>query len=92
MPIKPAAMKALRQAKTRTLRNDDVRDGLAYLRRMLRKALEAGDVKGAEKLMHETIRAIDRAMQKKVVKKNTGARVKSRLMANLHKAKAASKK
>lgn len=92
MPIKRAAMKALRQSKTRTKRNDNVRDGVEYLRRALRKAVEAGNVKEAADFATQTIRAIDKAMQGKVMKKNTGARTKSRIMATIAKMKAAAKK
>jgi small subunit ribosomal protein S20 len=90
MPIKQAAMKALRQAQTRTKRNDSVRENLAYMQRMLRKAIEANNPKEAEKLLKETVRSIDKAMQKKVIKKNTGARMKSRL--TIRSRKAAEKK
>lgn len=92
MPIKRAAMKALRQSKTRTVRNDNVRDGVEYQRRMLRKAIEAGNVKDAAAFAQTTIRAIDKAMQGKVMKKNTGARTKARIMASVAKLKAAAKK
>jgi len=92
MPIKKAAAKALRQAKKRTLRNQKVKEGIEYLRRMTRKALESDTVKEAEALAKSTIRAIDRAVQKKVLKKNTGSRLKSRLTKTINAALAKAKK
>lgn len=79
MPIKQSAMKALRQTKKRTLRNQTVKEGVAYLRRMTRKAIDAADAKSALDLAKQTIRAVDKAVQNKVIKKNTGSRIKSRL-------------
>lgn len=79
MPIKQSAMKALRQAKKRAARNKAVREGVLYLRRMTRKALDSKEVQKAEDLTKATIKSVDKAIQKKVIKKNTGARIKSRL-------------
>lgn len=84
MPIKKAAMKALRQAKKRTLRNAKVKEGISFLRRSVRKAMESKDVKNAEALAKSAIKAIDKAVQKKVLKMNTGSRIKSRLMKKLN--------
>jgi small subunit ribosomal protein S20 len=92
MPIKPAAMKALRQAKKRTLRNRKVKEGIEFLRRSVRKALESKDVKNAQALAKSTIKAIDKAVQNNVLKKNTAARIKSRLAKKLNQAAAALKK
>ena len=77
-------MKALRQAKKRTLRNEKVKEGIAYLRRSIRKALESKDVKSAQALGKAAIKAVDKAVQKKVLKKNTGARITSRLAKKLN--------
>lgn len=79
MPIKKAAMKALRQAKKRTVQNKKVKEGIAYLRREVRMALDSKEVKQAGDLAHKTIKALDKAVQNKVMKKNTVARLKSRL-------------
>jgi small subunit ribosomal protein S20 len=79
MPIMKSAMKALRQTKKRTERNAKVKEGIAYVRRMLRKAMEAGDAKKAQQLAKDAIKAIDKAVQNKVLKKNTGSRLKSRI-------------
>jgi small subunit ribosomal protein S20 len=79
MPIKKAAMKAMRQDKKRAQKNRDIKETIEYLRRMHRKALEAGDQKKADALVKDIVRAVDKAAQIKVLKKNTAARIKSRL-------------
>ncbi len=88
MPIKKAAMKALRQAKKRTLRNAKTKEGIEYLRRAIRKSLESNDLKNAQTLAKAAIKALDKAVQTKTLKKNTVARLKSRLMKRLNAAKA----
>jgi len=84
MPIKKAAMKALRQAKKRTLRNKAVKERISFLRRSARKAIEAKDKSKSAELVKSTIKTIDKAVQNKVLKKNTGARIKSRLSKKLN--------
>jgi small subunit ribosomal protein S20 len=79
MPIKQAAIKALRQSKVRAERNAQVKDGIEYLRKMVRKSLEAKEVKKAEEFVKKSIQAIDKAVQKAVLKQNTASRIKSRL-------------
>ncbi|MBI4458097.1 30S ribosomal protein S20 [Candidatus Uhrbacteria bacterium] len=91
MPITQAAMKALRQAKKKAERNRKVKDSLTFFRRSVRKALETKDAKKAAELAKDTIKTIDRAVQKKILKRNTGARFKSRLMLSINKAVAAAK-
>jgi small subunit ribosomal protein S20 len=92
MPIKKSAIKALRQSDKKAERNKLVKENITYLRRMTRKAIEAGDLKKAEKLVQDAIKAVDKALQNGVMKKNTVARIKSRLVANLKVASKADKK
>ncbi len=84
MPNKAAAIKALRQTKKRTLRNNAVKD---ELKRTLKKARRMSDVKSAEAqaLLKKTVQMVDKAVRKKVLKKNAAARVKSRLMKSWNK-------
>ncbi|MEY4723828.1 MAG: Ribosomal protein [Candidatus Parcubacteria bacterium] len=89
MPIKKSAEKALRQTKKRTIRNQKVKESIEFLRRSVRKALESKEVKEAQELAKAAIKAIDKASQNKVLKKNTAARMKSRLTLKVN---AASKK
>ena len=72
-------MKALRQAKKRTARNTIVKDNIAFLRRSVRKALESKEVKNAVDIARKTVKALDKAVQNKVMKQNTVSRLKSRL-------------
>ncbi|MDD5252222.1 MAG: 30S ribosomal protein S20 [Patescibacteria group bacterium] len=85
MPIMKSAMKALRQAKKRTVRNAKVKDNIAYLRRTLRQALEKKEVSKATEIAKQVVKNIDKAIQNKVLKKNTGSRMKSRLMLAVNK-------
>lgn len=84
MPNKPAAMKALRQTKKRTIVNNAVKD---ELKRTLKKARRMSDVKSAEAqaLLKKTVQMVDKAVRKKVLKKNSAARIKSRLMKSWNK-------
>lgn len=92
MPIMKSAEKAVRQTKKRTLRNAKVREGIQFLRRSVRKALAAKNVNQAQDMAKAAIKAIDKAVQNKVLKKNTGARLKSRLAGALNSAAKALKK
>ena len=92
MPIRKAAEKALRQAKKRTLRNAKVKEGIEYLRRTVRKALESSDVKDAQETGKALVKKIDKAVQNKVMKRNTASRMKSRLMKKINAAVSAAKK
>ena len=87
-----SAEKALRQTKKRTLRNAKVKEGVKFLRRSVRKALEVQDLKVAQDKAKEAIKAIDKAVQNKVLKKNTGARLKSRMTKALNAAVRSAKK
>lgn len=91
MPIMKSAIKALRQTQTRTARNKLVKESITFLRRSVRKAIEAGDIKKAGALAKDIVKAVDKAAQNGVLKKNTVSRIKSRLATSLNKL-AASKK
>lgn len=80
MPTKKAAVKALRQSKLHRTRNLAVLAGLKKLIKQSRLALKAKDTGKLEMLVKETVRALDRAATKGVIKKNTAARNKSRLI------------
>ncbi|MEK7072434.1 MAG: 30S ribosomal protein S20 [Patescibacteria group bacterium] len=84
MPIKKAAMKALRQNKTRALRNLKVKRNIKDLVKQSIKLIDSKENTAAEKVK-AAIKSIDKAIQNKVLKKNTGARKKSRLMKKLNK-------
>lgn len=79
MPIKKAAIKALRQNKKAGARNKKVKADLEALIRKVRKAVGKKDGAKAAEWLKQTIRKIDKAAQKGIIKKNTAARKKSRL-------------
>ena len=85
MPIKPAALKALRQNLAARARNQAVKHNLKKLAVKYRKAMTAKNADQAKIVSRELIRALDRAAQKKVISRNTAGRRKSRLMRALKK-------
>lgn len=80
MPIKKSAIKALRQAKKRTQRNRAIKTELNYLIKKSRQAIKNNASDQAKEFVYKACKALDKAAQKKVIKKNTAARKKSRLM------------
>jgi len=79
MPIQKAAFKALRQNKKRRERNLKIKNNLRHLLKQSRKSFEAKDKNKAQELVKKLIIALDKAAQKKVIKKNKSSRLKSRL-------------
>ncbi|KKU49107.1 30S ribosomal protein S20 [Candidatus Uhrbacteria bacterium RIFCSPLOWO2_12_FULL_46_10] len=86
MPNKPSSIKDLRQSKKRMFINRKVKDDL---RRVIKKARRLTEVKNAaaQQLLKTTVKMIDKAVHKKVLKKNAAARTKSRLMKLWHKSR-----
>ena len=79
MPIKKSAFKALRQNKKKAELNKKIKSDLNALIRRVRKAVEKHDSAKASDWLKQTIKKIDKAVQKGMMKKNTAARKKSRL-------------
>jgi small subunit ribosomal protein S20 len=79
MPNKQAAVKALRQTKKHTAHNRAVLSQLEVLTRLARRAITA-NTKEAATSVKNIIKALDKAAQKGIIKANTAARKKSRLM------------
>jgi small subunit ribosomal protein S20 len=79
MPNKPAAKKALRQSIKKTVINSALKNDLKMA---LKRARRATDVKSAESaaLLRQTVQLIDKSVRRRLIKKNTAARTKSRLM------------
>ncbi|PIS43093.1 MAG: 30S ribosomal protein S20 [Candidatus Kerfeldbacteria bacterium CG08_land_8_20_14_0_20_40_16] len=80
MPTQKAAFKSLRQSKKRRSRNLKVINNLKSLKKKTRKAIEAGQKDNAKEFLAKTIKALDKAAQHRKMKKNTVARLKSRLI------------
>ncbi len=79
MPIKKSAKKYMRVTARKTERNKKVRGVYRGAIKKTRKAVAEKKVKEAQKWLKQAIKALDKASQKKVLKKNTVARYKSRL-------------
>lgn len=84
MPNKPAAAKSLRQTKKRTARNRQIMSGVEIAIRLARRAVREKTKDAADKI-RTAIKTIDKAGQKGVLKRNTAARYKSRLIKFLNK-------
>ncbi|MBI4239545.1 30S ribosomal protein S20 [Candidatus Uhrbacteria bacterium] len=84
MPHKQAAIKALRQTKKRTEHNALVKKNIAYLRKSSLKAVAAKDLGKAQEYFVKLQKAIDKAAGKNIIKKNTAARKKARLIKKIH--------
>ncbi len=84
MPNLQNAIKALRQAKARALRNSAREGAIDSMKRQFRKALEAGKAADAKAMLPKLEQALDKAAGKGVIKKNAVSRTKSRLAARLN--------
>jgi len=78
-----SALKRARQTDKRTARNRANTSRLRTALRQLRESLAKGDKAAAEQVFRQTVSALDKAVQKGVVHKNTASRYKSRLSARL---------
>jgi len=88
MPVKKNAFKALRQSKKRAERNKVVKLEIKDARRSVRKALEANETEKALEAAKTAIKLLDRAYTRGVMKLNTVARTKSRLLKKVSATKA----
>ena len=79
-----SALKRARQTETRTTRNRSNSSRLRSELRGLREALAKSDKASAQQIFRKTVSALDKAIQKGVLHKNTAARYKSRLSARLN--------
>lgn len=73
------AKKRIRQTEKRTLLNKSARTNYRNQIKAVRAAIEAGDREGAQATLKKAIVAIDRAVTKDVLRKQTASRYKSRL-------------
>lgn len=79
MPNKKSAKKELRKAKKRSIANKKTSNTAKSLIKNSLKKINAED-KTVKDDVSKTVKAIDKAAQKGIIKKNTAARKKSRLM------------
>ena len=83
MPNKKSAIKALRQSTKKAIRNYKVKKAIKDAVKESKKFIEAKEKSAAEKVK-AAIKILDKAAIKKVIKKNSAARKKSRLMKKLN--------
>jgi small subunit ribosomal protein S20 len=78
-----SALKRVRQTAKKTEVNRNNRSRVRGALRKMREVVAAGDKKAAELQFRETVSALDKAIQKGVLHKNTAGRYKSRLAARV---------
>ncbi len=78
-----SALKRARQTERKTAVNRNNKSRLRTAVRRFREALASGDTNNAPTVYRETVSALDKAVQKGVIHKNTASRYKSRLNARL---------
>ena len=83
MPNKKSAAKALRQSIKRAARNYKVKRAIKEVIKDSKKLIETKEKAAADKVK-QAIKLLDKAVAKKIIKKNTAARKKSRLMKKLN--------
>lgn len=79
MPIKKAAKKYMRVTERKTEKNQKIRGAFRSAIKITREAVAKGEVDKAQEYLKKSIIALDKAAQKKIIKKNNAARRKSRL-------------
>lgn len=78
MPITQSAKKALRQSKTRRIRNSRKNRAYRETVKEFKKLVKAGDFNSAKKLLPKVYKTLDKAAKTGVIKKNKASRLKSR--------------
>ncbi len=87
MPITKGAKKAHRASLRKRVFNLRRKSAMSDAIKKVRKLINEGKREEAQKLMPVTYKAIDKAAKRGVIKKNTAARKKSRLVASIKKIK-----
>src|SRR3989344_9304891 len=87
MAITSSAKKAIRSSAKKHVFNIRRKEALHDATKSLLTALASKNVGGAEKLLPVAYKAIDKAMKRGVIKKNTATRKKSRLALAIKRAK-----
>lgn len=87
MPITKGAQKAHRSSLRKRVFNVRRKDAMNETVKKMRKLLTAGKVGDAEKLLPAAQKAIDKAAKRGIIKDNTAARKKSRLVAAIKRGK-----
>jgi len=85
MPNTKSAKKELRKSQKRQAHNQQIKNNLKDLIKKSRQAIEAKDNGQATELVAKSLKAIDKAAKKGIIKKNARDRKKSRLHLRLNK-------
>jgi small subunit ribosomal protein S20 len=88
MPITKGAEKAHRASLRKRVFNVRRNREMNEVVKTIRKSIKDGDTAAAEAALPKAYKAIDKAAKRGVIKDNTAARKKSRLVAAIKKAKA----
>jgi small subunit ribosomal protein S20 len=86
MPITKSAKKALRGSLRKKVFNNRRKEAMKSAIKETKKLTAGGKAKDALKSLSAAYQAIDKAVKRGVIKKNTAARKKSRLAAQVKKA------
>ncbi len=78
MPITKSAKKALRQSLARKKGNLSRKIRLQKIEKQIKKLLEKKQYQEAGKMLPLLYKAVDKAIKSNILKKNTGARIKSK--------------
>jgi small subunit ribosomal protein S20 len=78
-----SAIKRLRSAERRRLRNRVYRGGARTAVKRARRLIDAGHLEEAKEAVRVAVSALDKAAEKGIIHKNNAARRKSRLMRRL---------
>jgi small subunit ribosomal protein S20 len=81
-----SAKKAIRVSAKRHGVNTRIKTTFKDARKVVKSAIEKGDVKAAKSALSKVYSEIDKAVKKGVIKRNTGARYKSRMASAVKKA------
>lgn len=85
MPITKSAKKALRQNKTRRIRNLQKKKNIKLLFKKIVDFSKQKKEKQAQEILPQYYKAIDKAIKTGLIKKNTASRKKSRLTKAINK-------
>ncbi|MFT7644685.1 MAG: small subunit ribosomal protein S20 [Candidatus Paceibacteria bacterium] len=87
MPITKGAIKSHRQSERKRVVNNRRKNAMKEVVKQVKKAVVTGDAKKAKEMLPNAYKAIDKAAKGGIIKKNTAARKKSRLTADVKNAK-----
>ena len=79
MPIKKAAKKYKRVTARKTEKNRKIKGQFRSAIKATREAVAKGEIEKAKDFWKKSQKSLDKAAQKKIIHKNTAARMKSRL-------------